>query len=186
MCARVLEQRLGGVAVELGQRLVEKQQLGLERERGREADALELAARELADVPLGEVLAADRGQCRARSRHDLAGCRAEVLETEADLGEHAGEHDLVLGLLEERRNGPDELRGRRRARVAAADLDPARETAAVEVRHEPRQRAQKRRLARAGRAEQRDELPRLDVQRHAVERRTGRVRIGERHVLDER
>ena len=43
---RVEEER-GAVGIELRGRLVEQQQLRLQRERGREADALELAAGEL-------------------------------------------------------------------------------------------------------------------------------------------
>ena len=169
--ARVLEERLGGVAVELRRRLVEQQQLRLERERRREADALQLAARELRDGTLREVLGTDRGKRRERARHDLRRRRAEVLEPERHLGEHARQHDLVLGLLEQRRDRAGELGRARRARVAAADDDAPGETAAVEVRHEPGERAQQRRLARARGAEQRDELARLDLERHVVERR---------------
>ena len=52
-----------------------------------------------------------------------------------------------------------------RPRVEAADLDPAGEAAAVEVRHEPGERAQERRLAAAGGAEQRDDLARVELER---------------------
>ena len=185
--ARVLEQRLGGVAVELRRRLVEEQQLGLERESRREADALQLAARELGDGALGEVLGADRGERRARARHDLVRRRAEVLEPERHLGEHARQHDLVLGLLEHGRHGPGEVRGPRRSRVAPADDDASGETAAVEVRHEPGERAQQAstcpiRTLRAARRTRRGSIS-SDTPPSA-----GRVgaRIREGHVLDRR
>src|SRR5207247_5322075 len=46
---------LGGLRVELRRRLVEEQQPRLERERRREADPLQLAARQLARAPRREV-----------------------------------------------------------------------------------------------------------------------------------
>ena len=97
---------------------------------------------------------------------------------------HAREHDLVLGILEERRDGSREVGRPRAPRVVAGDLDAAGKAAAVEVRHEPGQRAQQRRLAAAGGAEQRDHLAGLEVERDAVQRRCRRLRVGERELLD--
>ncbi len=108
-----------------------------------------------------------------RVRHalrDLARRRADVLEPERDLRLDAAEHDLVLGILEDGRDGAGELGGARAARVEARDLDAALEPAAVEVRDEPGERTQDRRLAGAGRPEQQQHLARLDRQRHVVER----------------
>ena len=65
--------------------------------------------------------------------------------------------------------------------VAARDLDASLEAAAVEVRDEPGERAQQRRLARARRAEQRDDLARLDRERDVRERRAP-ARPGTRSV----
>ena len=50
-----VEERLGRLGIELRGRLVEQQQLRPQRERGRERDALQLAARELAVDALGEL-----------------------------------------------------------------------------------------------------------------------------------
>src|SRR6266545_1661818 len=186
LCARVLEQRLGRIAVELGRRFVEEQQLWLERERRRKADSLQLAAGQLGDRSLGEMLGADHRERRERARHDLRRRRPEVLQPERHLGQRAGQHDLVLRLLEERRDRARELGRSRRPRVAPADDDPTCEAAAVKVRHETRERAQQRRLARPGRAEQRDELAALDRKRDAVDCRQPGARIRERHVLDAR
>ena len=55
--------------------------------------------------------------------------------------------------------------------VAAFDLDPALEAAAVEVRDETGERAQERRLSRARRAEQGDDLAGLDSKRDVRKRR---------------
>ena len=119
-----LEQRHRTVGVELGRGLVQQeQQRGLQRERRREADALQLAARELRDLAVGEVLGADGCESRTRAPLDLGGRRARVLDAERDLGQDAAEHDLVLGILEERRDRSGELGGPRPPGVAAADLD---------------------------------------------------------------
>ena len=62
------------------------------------------------------------------------------------------------------------------AGVEAGDDDAAGEAAAVEVRHEPGQRAQQRRLARAGRPEERHHLAGLELERDILQRRPcGRV-----------
>ena len=148
------EERLGAVGVELGRRLVEQQELRLERERRGEADALQLPARELDRAPVARCDAPTSAERRGDLRPDLLRRDGDVLEPERDLVLDARHHDLVLGILEDRRDDPRELGGPVRPRVEAADLDPAREPAAVEVRHEPRERAQQRRLAaaRTGRA----------------------------------
>ena len=124
---------------------------GLERERRGEADALQLAAGELGHRPVGEVGGADRvSASSARGRSPPAGCRRSRARRRPRRATRV-KHDLVLGVLEERRDRPGELGRPRAARVAAGDLDAAREAAAVEMRHEPGERAQQRRLARARR-----------------------------------
>ena len=133
-----------------------------------------------------EMRGADRGERPSRARADQLRRRADVLQPERDLGGHAREHDLVLGILEERRDGSREVGRPRAPGVVAGDLDAAGEAAAVEVRHEPGQRAQQRRLAAAGGAEQRDHLARLEVERDAVQRRCRGLRVGERQLLDPR
>ena len=70
-----VEERLGGRRVELRRRLVEQQQLRPQRERRREADALQLAARQLAvtarsarcSAPTSASASSTRGQISAGS-----------------------------------------------------------------------------------------------------------------------
>ena len=64
----MLEERFGALRIELRRRLVEQQELRLERERGGEADALELAAGKLGDAPAGEVRRGRQLRVRAPTR----------------------------------------------------------------------------------------------------------------------
>ena len=99
-------------------------------------------------------------ECALDPGPDLGGRDAEVLEPESDLVRDDRHHDLVLGVLEDRRDRAGELGRACAARVEPRDDDPARKAAAVEVRDEPCERAEQRRLAGSGRAEQRDDLVR--------------------------
>ena len=99
------------------------------------------------------MLGADECERLLDPRPDLGRLGADVLEPERDLVRDPRHHDLVLGVLEDRRDGSRELRRARLARVDAADDDATREDAPVEVRHEPRERTQQRRLAGARRPE---------------------------------
>jgi len=181
---RELDRLLRSLRVELGGRLVEQQHARFEREHRGEADALKLTAGELGHRPLRQVRCADRCERLRRSWADPLRRRAEVLEPERHLGGHAREHDLVLRVLEERRNGSREIGGTQAPRVMAGDLDAAGKTAPVEVRHEPGKRAQQRRLPTAGGAEQRDHLAGAELERDVVQRRRGCLRIAEGKVLD--
>ena len=180
------EKQLGAGRVELRRRLVEQQQPRLERERGREADALQLSARELDGTPPPEMRGPDVGERRLNPRPDQLWCDTEVLEAEGDLVADPRHHDLVLRILEDGRDGAGELgRPVRATRVEAGDLDTAREAAAVEVRHEAGERPQQRRLARPGRPEQRDDLALAQLEGDVTEH--GRpARIGERKPFDAR
>ncbi len=122
----------------------------------------------------------DRAERRVGAPQNLPGGRTEVLEPEGDLGGDAGHHNLVLGVLEDGRHRPGEIGGVRAPRIAARNDNATREAAAVEVRHEPGERPHKRRLPRAGAAEQEHDLAGLELEVDAVERRPGGVRVGER------
>jgi len=182
---RELEERLCSCRVELRRRLVEQEQLGLERERRSEADALQLAAGDLGHAAIAEPRDADCGERALDARQDRLRRRADILEPERDLGTDTAEDHLILRILEDRRDRSGELRRTRAARVAACDFDPALEPPAVEPRHEPGQRAQKGRLARAGGAEQQHDLAVLDLERDVVQRRR-RLRVRERKPVDAR
>ena len=168
----------GGIGVELRGRLVEEQQRRLERERRGEADALQLPAGELDRLPAPEVERVDGVEGALDPRPDLRRRDAEVLEPERDLVRRDRHHDLVLRILEDRRHRPGELGRPGAARVEAGDHDPAREAAAVEVRHEAGERAEQGRLARPGGPEQRDDLARRE--RRARRRAAPAARPGTR------
>ena len=112
-------------------------------------------------------------------REDLGRRRAEVLEPERHLVLDPVEDDLVLRVLEERRHRARELGRPLQSRVAAGHLHLAGETPAVEVRDEAGERAQERRLPRAGGPQESDDVARLELEGHCVERGLGPVRIGE-------
>ena len=86
-----------------------------------------------------------------RARDHRGGRLAAVLERQRELGAHAAHHDLRLGILEHGAAHGCELARAVFAHVEPADLELALDVAAVEVRHEPAERAQERRLAGAGR-----------------------------------
>ena len=175
----------GALGIELRGRLVEQQQLRLECERRREADTLELTAGELDRLPPPEMEGVHRDERPLDAGPDLGGRYAQILESERHLVGSDRHHDLVLRILEDGRHRAGELRRASAASVEPGDDDAAREAAPVEVRHEPRERAQQRRLAGARRAEERNDLPGLELERDAVERRR-RGRVGEGEVADGR
>ena len=133
-----VEERIRRGRVDLRRRLVEQEQARLERERRRERDALQLAARQLGGPALGEVPGADQLQRLVDPRPDVGRRDADVLEAERDLVRDLRHHDLVLRILEDRRDVAGKLGRARLARVAAGHDDAPRERAAVEVRHEAR------------------------------------------------
>jgi hypothetical protein len=182
----LVEEPLGRLGVELRGRLVEEQQPGPQSERGREADALQLAAGELRRLPAREVGGADGVERLERLRPDLRGRRAQVLEPERDLVLDPGHHDLVLGVLEDGGDGPDEVGRPGTARVEAADDDGPAEPAAVEVGHEPGERAQERRLPAARRAEHGEDLAVGHFHGDVPERGLTRLGVGVRQPVDDR
>src|SRR5213592_5314086 len=85
---RQLDQPFGRLRVELRGRLVEQQQLRLERQRRGEADPLQLPAGQRGDEATGEVLGADRRERLECLGLDLPRPRADVLKAERDLVEN--------------------------------------------------------------------------------------------------
>ena len=152
--------------VERAERLVEQQHARLHRERARERDALALPAGELGRHAPREPLELDQVEQLVHARLDLRLLRAAraVLhaQAEGDVLEHVhvSEQRVVL----EHEADPAVARAARGG-VLAVERDRAR----VGVL-EPGDQAQQGRLARARRAEQRDELAGLDVQRHVAQR----------------
>ena len=162
---RLLEKPFGAVGIELRRRFVEQQQLRLERERRRKAHALKLPARQLGHGTLGKLRDPDPAERAHRSRNDPRRCDSEVLEPERHLGENARQDDLILGILENGCDRADEIRRTAGPRIASGDPNATAEPPAVKVRDESRERAQQRRLARAGRSEQKNHFAGLDRER---------------------
>jgi hypothetical protein len=180
----LVQEELSGRGVELRRRLVQEQELRLERESGGEADPLEFAAGELGcpAVPeVGRVYALER---RVDARPDGRRLDAEVLEAESDLIRDERHDDLVFRILKDARHLTGEVRRSHLPRVAAADVHPAREAAAVEVRGESRQGSKESRLPGARRAEESDDLTRVELEGHAQESGDGSARIRERQGMD--
>ena len=119
------------------------------------------------------MLGADRFERLERARLNLLRRCADVLQAEGDLVEDASEDHLALGVLEQRRHGSGQARRAVPPGVETGDLDPAGETATVEVRNEPGERAKQRRLAGAGPAEYQRDLSRGQTRGHVPNSRSG-------------
>src|SRR5581483_1981586 len=140
--------------VDRGERLVHQQHLRVYRERPREADALLHAAGELRRVGVLEAAGeADFGECTARRARALA--RRRAAQEQAELG--------VLARRRPRHEGEVLEDEARLAPSRAADGAAADDDAAAVHRHEAGDAFEKRGLAAAARADQRQELPRLDL-----------------------
>jgi hypothetical protein len=110
----------------------------------------------------------------------------EVLEAERHLVGDEGHDDLVFGILEDARHRPCQLGRARPPGVSPAHLDAPGEPSPVEVRHEPGESAQERRLAASGGAEESDGLARLELEGHVRQGRCPGTRIREREAVDAR
>ena len=144
--------------VERRERLVHEQDVGMDDERAGEADALAHAAGKLARI--GGFVAVepdeiDRGE---RAPADLRLRQPQRLEAELHVFEHREPGKEREGLKHHRNPGrrPDHLL------AEIGDGSSGR-------RHEARDQAQQRRLARPGAAEQPDDLPLPELQLDAVE-----------------
>ena len=135
--------------------------------------------------PLGEMLGADERERLLDARPDLGRLGPEVLQTERNLVRDSRHHDLVLGILEHRRDSAGQLRRPRLARVDPPDHDATSEDTAVEMGHESRERTQQRRLAGARWPEHDDVLAVGHLERQILERGRTAGRVGERQMLDD-
>jgi hypothetical protein len=154
--------------------LVEQQDARLLGERAREEDPTPLAARERVEAPVGEVDEV------ARLERPLDGATIEAArDGEEPLPRRATHHDRLTDrewpgdarLLRDERARARHRSARRRPRVETGEqyLTPLR-------REQPRDEADERRLPRAVRPEEADELARARRERHVLERRRGAVR----------
>ena len=184
------------LGVERRRRLVEQHQLGVERQRPGDRDALLLTAGQARRVLVGLVGEPDVGQLRPRprvGRRPAQPSRAtqperdvldggevrehvEVLEHHADLGAQA-DQPSALGASEPRQ--PAMLL--RRAVLAAVEDDRSGRRRGDEV-----DAAQQRALARAARSDDAHDLATLDVEVDAVEHLDRAERLGDRAESEER
>ena len=186
-CSTQVEERVGGRRVELRGRLVEQQQPWTQRERRRERHALQLAARtarrsrgrRACSTPTSRSASSTRGQISAGGVPMFSSPNATSFAT-------LRHHDLVLGILEDRRDGAGELARSRLARVDTADDDAARE----QCRRGSAARARRARAAastcpsRTGRAARRARRRRS---RSDTSSQHGRaVRVREAQAVDDR
>jgi hypothetical protein len=169
---------LAQLRVEVRQRLVEQERIGLDDQRPRQRDPLLLAARELARQSVAEPLEAHQLE---RTRDFLADHRV------GELAHFQAERDVLGGgeVGKERVALEDEPRvpavGRQVRHVAAAESDPARRDG-----HEAGDHPQGRRLAAPARTEQHDQLALLDRQREVANGVEVTVALGHRLELDAR
>ena len=115
------------------------------------------------------MLGTDERERFLDARPDLRRLDPDVLEAECDLVRHPAHHDLVLGILKDRGHDSRELGGPGLTRIDSAHDHASGEDAAVEVRDEPCEGTEKRRLPRARRAEQQHVLAVAELERDAVE-----------------
>ena len=163
-----VEDLVAGLAIEIAGRLVAEQQRRVGDDRARDADALLLAARELARVVLGAIGEADDLQ---RDRHALAALGLRQAASAAAAARRCA-----------RRSAPAAgCRAGRRSRCAArasataappprlADRDAADLDRAAGRRVEAADQVEQRRLARARRSHQREEVALRDLEVDALQ-----------------
>ena len=102
-----------------------------------EAHSLELTGGERLGPAFGQPLGTHLGERGVHPRPDLAGSGPDVLEPEGDLVRDPAEDDLVLGILEERRDLAGEVGRAEAAGIEARDHDAALESPAVECGTSP-------------------------------------------------
>ena len=140
-------QGLARLRVERAERLVHQQHLRIDRERARDADALLHAAGELIRPPAAGVLQADEIEIALRGLAQLGAAHALHFQPEHHVFQR-GQPRQQFGMLEHHA-----------AIVAAAgDRDAVDRHPAAARGFEPHRDAQRRGLAAAARADQRDDL----------------------------
>src|SRR5438270_3736956 len=157
---------LARLGVQRRERLVHEQNLGLERQRPCQPDALLHAARQLVGIAILEVFEADQAQVFAGAVHPLCPGDGLDLQREDDVVEHRAPGQQAEGLKDE-----GGVRARRSATLTVDDHLPA-----VWLQQAIHQ-TQQRRLAAAGLADQTPELAGRHLQRHVAQRFDRRVHL---------
>ena len=164
--------------VERGQRLVEQQQLRTRRERAGDRDALLLAAGELGDAALLEARKPDQGEQLAHAGADLGLAQPASAQAIGDVPGDVHVREIGIVLKDHPEMAPP---GRH-----VADRTPFEDHLAaiglLQTRDDPQQRG----FAGAARAEKREELARLDRERHVVGRDRGAEPLADVAQLEDR
>jgi hypothetical protein len=140
--AQHAEQLVPSDRVELGRRLVEEHETRPPGQRGAQRHALQLAAGQLVRRAVEQVGDPQRERGLLHPARHRRGLEAAVLQREGQLRPDRAHDDLGLRLLEQRAGHRRQVGRTVRAHVQAADLQPAGELAAVEVRHQAGRRLQ--------------------------------------------
>ena len=148
-------QEVAPLGVELGKGFVQKQQVGLHGQHGRQGQALLLAHGQGVHGARGQAVQADAGQGRHPALTGLAPPQAQVLRPEGGLLQNRGAQDLALGVLHGQPHG---------ARCARKGPDLAAHAPGVQV---PARREHEGRLAGTRRAGQFQAFPREQVEGEA-------------------
>jgi len=163
------------IGIEIRERFVQKQCLGLDDEGARERHALLLAAREFARVTVGEPTQVGRIQNRGEFAIDGGAVELAQLKSIGDVFGNRHVRPQRVTLKNHRHVAP--LR-RQRARRGGYQLiaDPYFARRRLD---EARDQPQRRRLAAAGRPEQADQPAVLDGERHVVDHRNLSITLGQ-------
>ncbi len=177
------EHVLGRAGIERGGRLVEHEDARRCREHRADRDPLRLARRERSERSAPQRGDAEQVEHVFDAAPHHVGRDAEVLHRVREL--------VLDGVGDEARgrvlaDDADAIRELTRGRDGrdAVDRDASEQRAAGEVRDEPVHRAQQRRLARTGLADDEEELALVDREVDVDERGLRRVGVRERHVLE--
>jgi len=162
--------------VEVGERLVEQERLGLAHDRPADGDALALAAGELARLAVEIVGEVERRGGLADLACDHVGLAARHLQREADVGAHAHVRIERVGLEHHRQPA---LGRANIADILAVDENPPRGQIL-----EPGDQPQQRRLAAARRPDEDGELAVLDVEIDVIDDVHRAERLAHRLQLD--
>ena len=155
------------LGVEIGERLVEHQQLRIDDERAGQRHALLLPARQRGGIALRERAEADAVQHGRDPPASLDRIDAALAQAEADIVGDAEMRKQRVVLEDE---ADVALVGGQARQVAVSQPDGARRR-----RHEAGDEAQGRRLAASARAEQRNELARADADGEVLQHLRGAV-----------
>ena len=168
----------GGLRVELRGRLVEHQDLRLQRQHRGDRHPLLLAAGEGADAPVAQVgdrhLVQHLFDALAHRRRR----QSEVLHGKRQLILHGIDDELRFGILEDEADEIGHAARGQRHRVAAEDIGAAGPAPAVEVGHESIEAAQEGGFPRTGWPDHQHKLAGPDRRREVGQRRRGLVGVG--------